>query len=79
VAQAVTGGPHGDNEDIRLRELERQYPAMADLAWAHSPVGRFRDGATPRRVHLISARDLDQLAQRLGEIESQARPGSVSV
>jgi hypothetical protein len=68
----VTGGRRGDNQDIRLRELRRQYPhwriwrgPVTGDYWAMPPRGH------RTQHHLISARDLDQLAQRLAEIEGQ--------
>jgi hypothetical protein len=71
AAQAVTGR-RGDNEDIGLGELRRQYPhwwiwrgSVTGDYWAMPPRGH------PAQRNLISARGMDELAQRLAEIDSR--------
>jgi hypothetical protein len=68
----VSASRSGADEDASLDQLKRQYPrwsiwrgGFTDEYWAMPPRGH------PTRRELISARDLDDLAQSLAEAEEQ--------
>jgi len=67
---SVVGG--GAGEDIRLEQLRRRYPRWSIWRgrttgdyWAMPPRGH------PAQYELITARDAEELAQRLAEAEEQ--------
>lgn len=69
---SVSAGRSGADKDARLELLRRQYPrwsiwrgAVTGDYWAMPPRGH------PTRRELISARDLEDLAQSLAEAEEQ--------
>jgi hypothetical protein len=69
-AFSVRAGRSGADEDARLEQLRRRYPRWS--IWRGGFTGEY--WAMPPRGHLtrrelISARDLDELAQSLAEAE----------
>jgi len=71
-ALAMSAGSGRAGEDARLGQIRRRYPQW--LIWRGSVTGDYwamppRDH--PARHELISARDLDELAQRLARAEQQ--------
>jgi len=72
---SVRAGRSGAGEDAGLEQLRRRYPrwsiwrgSFTGDYWAMPPRGH------PTRRELISARDLDELAQRLAAAEGQYDP-----
>jgi hypothetical protein len=68
----MSAGSSGAGGEARLEQLRRQYPQW--LIWRGSATGDY--WAMPPRGHptrheLISARDVDELAQHLAEAEEQ--------
>jgi hypothetical protein len=68
----MSAGSGRAGEDARLQQIQRQYPQW--LIWRGAFTGDYwamppRDH--PARHELISARDLDELAQRLARAEQQ--------
>jgi len=71
-APGVSAVGGGAGEDIRLEQLRRQYPRWSIWRgrttgdyWAMPPRGH------PAQYELITARDAEELAQRLAEAEEQ--------
>jgi hypothetical protein len=75
AAPGVSAAGGGAGEDIRLEQLRRLYPRWSIWRgrttgdyWAMPPRGH------PTQYELITARDAEELAQRLAEAEEQHNP-----